>query len=333
MMEFEELYNNAIEEIKKGDLQSAYQFLLKSIQDINANVTDFSDNHIHNIIHNNERPLLVYKLNGLPLLDKAKTLQTIYHKSGEIAAKLGKAKEAKSHFENYQKMVMYSFDGFKTDEHLFSFRNFNEHTLYDLANNSLSISRPKVMNDPFDTPVIEWGKYQRTHNLKPHTEQFVKSFDGYRIRSFSIPEKGKHPLNDLLMWAHYANGHRGFCVEYSFSSEFRKTLLLSFNHINYGVVDLSKDKLSITEAFATKSVEWRYENEVRLISYNSDSNDEHINVPLDDQSSIVAIYFGLNCPEKRIDIIKRLMEGKNAKLYRMEAKGSSIPYELIPVSI
>ena len=331
MMKFIELYNNAMNEIKKGDMLSAYQRLLESIQDIEENVISI-DFPIHFLVNNNERCIKAYQQDEFATPVDFKQIEKVYHKSGEIAAKLGKDKEAKSHFENYQKMVMYNFDGFKTDEHLFSFRNFNEHTLFDLANNSLSISRPKVMNDPFDTPVIEWGKYQRTHNLKPHTEQFVKSFDGFRIRSFSIHENGKHPLNNLLMWAHYANGHKGFCIEYSFSSEFRKPLI-SFNHINYATVDVSKDNLSITEAFTTKSKDWQYENEVRLISYNSDSNDEHINIPLDDQSSIVAIYFGLNCPEKRIDIIKRLMEGKNAKLYRMEAKGSSIPYELTPVSI
>ena len=134
------------------------------------------------------------------------------------------------------------------------------------------------------------------------------------------------------MWAHYADGHKGFCVEYDFSSEFRKPLR-SFNRVHYDTVDLSKDKLSITEAFATKSKEWKYENEVRLISYNCDSNDDHLLIPLDNQSSISAIYFGLKCSEKRISIIRPLLKGKNVKFYKMEAKGSAIPYILKPVLI
>ena len=330
-MEFEKLYNNAIDEIKKGDLQSAYQYLLKSIQDINENVIDFSDNHIHNIIHNNERPLFVYKLDGVPLLDKVKSLQTIYHKSGEIAAKIGKTEDALKHFQEYQKLVMYNFNGDKIDKHLFSFRNFSEHSLYDLSNNSISISRPKVMNDPFDTPLIEWGKYQLSNNKKPHIEKFIESFDGYRIRSFSIAKK-QRPINDLLMWAYYADGHNGFCVEYDFSQEFRNPWI-SFNHINYDSVDLSKEKLSITEAFATKSKDWKREHEIRIISYNCDFKGDHFSVSLDDKSSIIAVYLGLKCSEERKTLVQSLLKGKNTKLYKMEAIGSAIPYKLKPVLI
>ena len=188
------------------------------------------------------------------------------------------------------------------------------------------------MNDPFDTPVIEWGKYQRSQNLKPHTEQFLKSFDGYRIRSFSMPEKRKHPIKNLLMWAHYADGHKGFCVEYDFSSEFRKQMI-SLNRVHYDTIDLSKEKLSITEAFAIKSKEWKYENEVRLISYNCGKDGDYDTVYLDEQSSIVAIYLGLKCSDERVSIIKSLLKGRCIKLYQMKAVGSAIPYKLKPVLI
>lgn len=327
MMTFVELYNNAIAEIKQGNLPNAYQYLLDSINDINENVIDV-DIPIQFVINNNERPIKIYQ--QLPV--DFKQLESIYYKSGEIAAKLGKTEEAKSHFENYQKMVMSHFVGDKIDGHLFSFRSFNEYSLSDLANNELTICRPKVMNDPFDTPLIEWGKYQRSKNKKPHTDQFLDSFNGYRIRSFSIHKKKKHPLKNLLMWAHYADGHNGFCIEYDFSSEFRKDMI-SFNHVKYAKVDLSKDTLSLPEAFATKSKEWKYENEVRLISYQCDSNDDHIPISLDNKSSISAIYFGLKCSKDRISIIKSMLQGRGVKLYQMKAVGSSIPYRLKPVLI
>lgn len=331
MMKFEELYNKAIVEIKKGDLISSYQLLLDSIQDIEENVKDV-DLAIRNVVNNNERPFKTYQQNGLATPVDFNQLERVYHKTGEIASKLGKFDEAQTHFENYQRIVMCHFVGDKIDKHLFSFRNFSDYSLADLANNTLNISRPIVMNDPFDTPVIEWGKYQRTQNQKPHTEQFVKSFDGYRIRSFSIPVKRKHPIKNLLMWAHYADGHKGFCVEYDFSSEFRKQMI-SLNRVHYDTVDLSKEKLSITEAFATKSKEWKYENEVRLISYNSGKDGDYDTVFLDEQSSIVAIYFGLKCSDERISIIKSLLKGRGIKLYQMKAVGSAIPYKLKPVLI
>ena len=330
-MKFVELYNNAMSEIKKGDMLSAYQRILESIQDIEKNVKE-EDLHITYVVNNNKRPLKAYQQNGLGTPVDFKQFERVYYKAGEIAAKIGKTEEAYSHFVNYQKMLMSHFAGDKIDKHLFSFRNFSDYSLADLANNTLSISRPIVMNDPFDTPVIEWGKYQRAQNQKPHTEQFLKSFDGYRIRSFSISEKRKHPIKNLLMWAHYADGHKGFCVEYDFSSEFRKQMI-SLNRVHYDTVDLSKEKLSITEAFATKSKEWKYENEVRLISYNSGKDGDYDTVFLDEQSSIVAIYFGLKCSDERISIIKSLLKGRGIKLYQMKAVGSAIPYKLKPVLI
>jgi len=330
MMKFVELYNNAIDEINKGDMFSAYQCLLKSIQDIEENVINI-DSPIHNVVNNNERCIKAYRQDGFAIPVDLQ-IEIVYHKSGEIAAIVGKTEEVLGHFVNYQKMLMSHFSGDKINKHLFSFRNYSDYSLADLANNTLNISRPKVMNDPFDTPVIEWGKYQRTQNLKPHTEQFLKSFDGYRIRSFSIPEKGKHPIKNLLMWAHYADGHKGFCVEYDFSSEFRKQMV-SFNRVHYDAVDLSKEKISITEAFATKSKEWKYENEVRLISYNFGTEGDYDTVFLDDQSSISAIYFGLKCSEERISIIKTMLKGRGIKMYQMKAVGSAIPYKLKPVLI
>lgn len=332
MMKFEELYDQAIEQIKKGNEPAAYHYLKDSMQDIEDNIKDIDDIPIRFTVNNNERSFLTYQQNGISTPVDINHLERVYFKSGEIAAKLGKDEDSLKHFQAYQKLVMYNFDGDKINGHLFSFRNFSEYSLYDLSKNAVSISRPRVMNDPFDTPLLEWGKYKLSQNKKPHTEHFVKSFNGYRIRSFSVPKDDNLPISNLLMWAHYANGHKGFCVEYDFSSDFRKPLR-SFNHINYDRVDLSKDKLSITEAFATKSKDWEYENEVRLISYDCDSNDDHRTIFLDGKSSIVAVYLGLKCSKERASIIQTMLEGRSTKLYKMEAVGSAIPYELKPVLI
>lgn len=330
-MKFVDLYNKAMGEIKKGNLDAAYKYLLESMQDIEENIGDYDERFVRYELNNNERAIKTYKQDGVLMPIDVNRFDRVYFKSGEIAAKLGKTEEAIKHFQEYQKLVMYKFNGDKIDKHLYSFRSFSEHSLYDLSNNSISISRPKVMNDPFDTPIIEWGKYLRSNNPKPHTDAFIKSFNGYRIRSFSIPKK-RRPINDLLMWVHYADSHRGFCVEYDFSSEFRKPLR-SFNCIHYDSVDLSKDSLSITEAFATKSKEWKRENEVRLIAYNCDIDKDHDHISLDDKSSIVAVYLGLKCSEERVSLIGSLLKGKNTKLYKMEAVGSAIPYKLKPVLI
>lgn len=81
--------------------------------------------------------------------------------------------------------------------------------------------------------------------------------------------------NSLLMWAHYANNHRGFCVEYD---------LLEINRIlNFSAIPviysedrtcfdffdpqtIEKDTLKLfIQSLTSKSPEWSYEKEWRIV--------------------------------------------------------------------
>lgn len=326
------LYNRALDYLNKKDIQTSYNLLLKSIEDIKSNVIDL-DVPITHIVNNNERPFTVYQQGNTAIPVNIKHLGKIYFKAGQIAALLGLSEDSLKHFENYQKTIMYDFEGDKVDMPIYSFRGFSEYSLADLSNNTISISRPKVMNDPFDTPILEWVKHQQNSSThSPYISPFAKSFDGYRIRSFSTPKGETKPIYNTLLWAHYADGHKGFCIEYDFSTEFRKRMI-SFNQIKYGNIDLNKDLFTIKDAFMTKSIDWKYENEVRLLSYDSNSESDYGTIPLDSESSISAIYFGIKCPTKRISIIKSLLKDTKTKFYKMKTAGTSLPYKLVSQEI
>lgn len=323
------LYNRALDYLAKKEYETSYKLLLESIDDINSNVFN-ADLPITHIVNNNERPFTMYRQGEIAIPINIRNLQKIHLKAGRVAAILGKSSESLKHFENYQKTIMYGFEGDQIDMPIYSFRGFSEYSLADLSNNTISISRPKVLNDPFDTPILEWVKHQQNSSTHPpYISPFAKSFDGYRIRSFSIPKGETKPINNTLLWAHYADGHKGFCIEYDFSTDFRKRMI-SFNQIKYGNIDLNKDLFTIKDAFMTKSIDWKYENEVRLLSYDSDSESDYGTIPLDSESSISAIYFGIKCPPKRISVIKSLQKDSETKFYKMKAVGTSLPYKLIP---
>jgi len=84
-------------------------------------------------------------------------------------------------------------------------------------------------------------------------------------------------LNDsMLMWSHYASYHKGFCLEYDFSllptSDIRTQLLYPviyqdalLNVTEYLQVDNVKNIFSVRAAI-TKSKEWEYEKEWRIIA-------------------------------------------------------------------
>ena len=81
--------------------------------------------------------------------------------------------------------------------------------------------------------------------------------------------------DSLLMWAHYANNHRGICVEYDLMEINRQLgftpvpIIYSdervcFQHFNIETIENDSIKL-LLESLTTKSIDWSYEREWRII--------------------------------------------------------------------
>lgn len=81
-----------------------------------------------------------------------------------------------------------------------------------------------------------------------------------------------------LLWAHYADNHKGFCVEYELDKTQSKNIL----PVNYESVQqpLSARELilcpdeSLTRILTSKSMHWQYEKEYRLIKLFPFDNNE-----------------------------------------------------------
>lgn len=140
------------------------------------------------------------------------------------------------------------------------------------------------------------------------------------------------------MWSHYADEHRGFCIEYLFHrDDFRQDKLSKWTAsrlfkikyrntqepINFTEQNTSTP-FTTEEAFITKSQNWSYENEVRLLQYKPNQGELREQYKLSDNTKIVAIYFGHRCPDSDIQIIKRLFENTDVKFYKMEIDYSDV---------
>lgn len=90
--------------------------------------------------------------------------------------------------------------------------------------------------------------------------------------------------NSLLMWAHYANNHRGMCVEYNLLAINRQLNFtpipiiysndrVCFETLNTNTVELDATKLFV-EGLTSKSLEWNYEKEWRIIRDDSACGDK-----------------------------------------------------------
>jgi len=241
----------------------------------------------------------------------------VYSTAGEIYANLGKTEEALSFYKKLQYYTILLKSEFDEDcISLFSFRKFNQYTLSDLIENKITVSPSKFMNDPFDSLINLWANKDNLAQKckdKSHAQPYTKSFNYFRIRSFCCGYDNE-VVKKSLMWSHYAEEHMGFCIKYNLSSRFIKQEENDeFEHSYLKKIKYTKETINIDTstidtnlAFATKSSEWSYENEVRLIDYNPNIESPYYGIKLDALSYIDAIYFGYRCENQTISTIKAL---------------------------
>lgn len=291
----------------------------------------------------------------IPFIISNDTLRNFYQLAGEVYAINGHKDKALKCYQKYQYYTEQIVDDiFRNRDSivLYSFRKFNEYSLADLINNEITVSPPCKMNDPFDSLANIWSSEDNLNNICVNKEKskyiplFNKSFEYFRIRSFSAntdtyDDADEIILTKILMWSFYADEHRGFCIKYRLSKDFLKKENDTYIH-NMRIIpveykeeyDISKKtQLDTNESYAYKYKKWTEENEVRLLSYNTKTEDYFLGEVLDNKSRIEEIIFGLRCNKKTITTIINLMKNNiEIKYSKMEMDKNNV-YHLLKRNI
>lgn len=230
----------------------------------------------------------------------------------------------------------------------YSFRGFSSYSLDDIKNETISVAHPREFNDPFDTLFNVWMDLSIDNDTLDKEERefrilLRKSAEHLKMRCLisatSKNEEGhSKPVSieelDTLMWAHYANSHKGFCVKYKFSDDFfcdysasEDTSLRMINGMHYdGNISFALDDFpDLNQAILTKSKNWEYEKEMRLISFyvknHKDANDEKNDEPafpaFKCAGAAKAIYLGIKCSDADRRNMEAAIGDKNIELYQM----------------
>jgi len=170
-----------------------------------------------------------------------------------------------------------------------------------LLKNKVYFSNPSQLNDPFEFHVKfsweapksivkeYWKKYIDTHNPDINRKQrrdllsnFVKDQrhpdfqkEMYKNALKRYKEILEHigifclsPYNDnMLMWSHYADSHKGVCLQFRRHHRFLKNAEVVEYSNNIPVVNFVIDS-EITgsmKTYRTKGTKWEYEDEIRVI--------------------------------------------------------------------
>ncbi len=225
-----------------------------------------------------------------------------------------------------------------------------------LASNELYFSASNGFNDPFDCRARKDFEFKDRNELiskmapleATHQEITIEdavaylrgvtatqaTIDDYKkekselfqqlvLQSFGICSFSEIS-NDILMWSHYSDGHKGFCLEFSRSDENRLKWARpvdyptndEFPFINYWKTEPEEQIQEFTKIVLTKSKHWGYEKEWRIVDGPSQVDatySGHTSTYPD--SMLSGIIFGVRMPEKDRKIIIDILSKKTIAFY------------------
>ena len=130
----------------------------------------------------------------------------------------------------------------------------------------------------------------------------------------------KNPDN-ILMWSHYADCHRGCCLEFSTAeSVFKMARLVEYPKIypNYRFLDCMNDReLFYKLTFFTKSNLWEYEQEWRVLF--DERHEKGAGLYKFENKALTGIIFGWNMAREHKELLGQLVSKRNPPVQLYQA--------------
>ena len=243
-------------------------------------------------------------------------------------------------------------------KHLYKFERLNEQTLRNLKNAQIYFNTPASFNDPFDCSVLEASAVLDNKNVFEIFEHYINEKNiqlDFEINSIDdIPKKYINQIRNcitqafkeqqykwlyktgctcfseekehILLWSHYADGHKGICLEFDTSFDpFPKAMKVNYSY-NFPLISPMR-LLDESDEFDDETMKplltkyecWDYEREWRLFHHEPN---KPYGYPVD---ALKAVYFGSAVHETDVEIVCLILQGqsKNIKFYKAFKDNSS----------
>lgn len=214
-----------------------------------------------------------------------------------------------------------------TDGNLYKYRRGTKEDLENLINDKFVLSIPRNFNDPFEFISISMelkGIYEDKYVNENIPKLTKKIEDVFKVGCFA------DNYNEILMWSHYADSHKGFCIRYDINELFDKIGVLIPVEYNDKIIEESLSDVSCRAMFR-KSTKWNYEGEWRMVE-SIESNEPYV---LIDVPKPKAIFLGCNIDENEDPNIKvkliEIAKKKNIEVYqsRISLYNYKLEFELL----
>ena len=222
---------------------------------------------------------------------------------------------------------------------LYKYTSHNSNYKYNIIKNSeLWFSNVKSFNDPLDSQ-LDYRQCYTKNEIKKYWKYFLKKkpnhpqslkqilkkygdifnflsqqkrvFEAFRLQ-MGVLCMSSNPEN-ILMWSHYANNHKGIVYEFDYNlfSNFSTNSFKgnpykidypnnkSYELLSYVKTNKKRDTQFIKE-LTTKAIDWKYEEEYRFIDLANNGN------KLFNHKSLTSIIFGVRTDECEIIKVKKL---------------------------
>lgn len=230
----------------------------------------------------------------------------------------------------------------------YKYREFdnNDGNLKIITEGSLRFSSPLDFNDPFDSsPAYAPTSIEQLYKTRPDLIKRVADAMGYSPAD-RITNKGKLLRNaqrtvetedfskaimstvgvfclsrtptNPLMWAHYANDHKGFLVELKIPIDFFDDEVDSlFPHpVDYSqnrpILNWGQPRERIEPYFLTKSSDWQYEEEERLLNVEQGPGI----YPYPREKFLSSVTAGLRTNDTDYDKLRKAVDKASAQIER-----------------
>lgn len=231
-----------------------------------------------------------------------------------------------------------------------NFRAISDYAISEIKRDKLSVAPPETFNDPLDTILLTYLRRNLASETDPvkqtqlcmllKTALFIRVKCFVRVTPLIMPdgsmgekEQDIKKVNPL-MWAHYADYHKGYCAMYELDDKFVVDRSPEEGFTRMGIMDYQKsiaidNNLKIGDALLWKNDIWSYEQEVRVIDFDLNNKEKYKELTA---PTLKAIYLGVKCTEKDRQQMEEALCDKNVALFQMQISKDNV-CQLVPQRI
>ena len=223
---------------------------------------------------------------------------------------------------------------------IYKFQSCNDYSLCNLQQQCIWFSRPETFNDPYDCDINFKIIDSTDANLRSmlsrmRIDRFVNNDEAIEMaRKATEDIKKKKWANirvacfteeykNILMWSHYANFHKGFCLEFStdfypfkpFKTQTMLKISYSAEYPSLSIKDIPHKLPSLPKRLlGTKYSDWEYENEWRIFSTEPKY--------FYDKPALTGVYFGQKMSDENKHKIMSILANSSTVFFEMRRSDS-----------